>query len=486
MKRNLVMSWALVPALLLSGCSFAPTYRPPAISIPAQFKEVPNWQVATPTDAVARGAWWMLFKDDVLNSLERKVVISNQNLAASKAAYDQSRAIVREQRATLLPTLSLQAKANDAGTFVNSATSSSTGSGATSGSTVTAGSNAFSLGIGASWEPDLWGQIGNSVSQAKAQAQASQGDLLNATLSAQGELALNYVQLRGIETQKVALDQTVADYARALTITTNLYNAGVSAQSDVLQAESALRSAKADAADLIRQRAILEHAIAVLVGENPSTFTLPAAPWNRAVPNIPSILPATLLQRRPDIAAAERRVAAANAAIGIQRAAFFPSISLTGQAGSEASGLGALFDATSAVWSLGVTGLLTLLDFGGRSARVGQARASYIQAVAAYRQTVLAAFQQVEDQLAATTVLRTVSDERAAAADAANRSEYIAGNQYRAGQIAYSSVIVAQTTALTARTSDIQAVVNQQTAAIALIQAIGGYWVAPDGGSETH
>jgi len=484
MKRKCVVTLALVPALVLSGCSFAPTSRPPTMAIPASFKEVPNWTVAAPSDTVGRGEWWTLFKDDALDALERRVVVSNQTLAAAKASYDQARAMVREQRAAALPTVSLQGKANDAGTFVKSTTSSSSvGSGSASGSAVTSGSNALSLGIGATWEPDLWGQIGNTISQAKAQAQASQGDLLNATLAAQGELALDYVQLRGIEAQKIALDQTVADYARALAITTNLYNAGVSARSDVLQAESALRSARADAADLVRQRAILEHAIAVLVGDNPSTFTLPAAPWSRAVPDVPSILPATLLQRRPDIASAERRVAASNAAIGIERAAFFPSISLTGQAGSEASGLGALFDAASTVWSLGVTGLLTLLDFGGRSARVDQARASYAGAVANYRQAVLTAFQQVEDQLAATTVLRTVSEERTAAATAANRSEQIAQNQYRAGQIAYSSVIVAQTTALSARTGEIQAVVNRQTAAVSLIQAIGGNWL-PAGSDE--
>jgi NodT family efflux transporter outer membrane factor (OMF) lipoprotein len=268
----------------------------------------------------------------------------------------------------------------------------------------------------------------------------------------------------------------VGDYERALRITTNLYNAGVSARSDVLQAETALHNARGDTADLDRQRAILEHAIAVLIGENPSTFTLPSAAWNRTVPQVPSLLPSALMERRPDVAAAERRVAAANAGIGIEKAAFFPTLSLTGQAGNESDGLKSLFKVASSVWSLGVTGALTLLDFGARSARVDQARASYEQAVATYRQTVLTAFQQTEDQLAAVRVLETVSTERAAAAQAANRAEQIAQNQYLAGQIAYSNVIVAQTTALSARTTDIQAVVNRQTSAISLIQAIGGHW----------
>jgi NodT family efflux transporter outer membrane factor (OMF) lipoprotein len=461
------MTLALIPAMLLSGCNFAPRYqRPVSAGIPPSFKEVPGWTVATPSDAVARGEWWALFNDSILDDLERKVIVSNQNLAVAKATYDQARAIVREQRAAFFPTVSLQGTGTTAG---GSSKSSSTSS-----------SNAFTLGAGATWEPDLWGQIGNTVSQAKAQAAASKGDLLNATLSAQGEVALNYVQLRGIEAQKIALDQTVAAYTRALKIAKNQYEVGVAAQSDVLQAETALHNAQGDAADLVRQRAILQHAIAVLVGENPSSFTLPPAPWNRAVPDIPSILPATLLQRRPDIAAAERRVAAANAAIGIQKAAFFPAITLSGQGGSEGSNVGKLFDASSTVWSLGLSGLLTLLDFGARNARVAQARAAYQEAVGTYRQTVLTAFQQTEDELAATRVLRIVANERTAASVTADKSEKIALNQYLAGLVAYSSVIVAQTTALTARTADIQAVTNRQMAAISLIQAIGGNWLPAD------
>ncbi|HWJ68776.1 MAG TPA: efflux transporter outer membrane subunit [Sphingobium sp.] len=471
MTRHPLVTAAIIPALLLAGCNFAPAYRTPvSVAIPPSFKEAPGWKIATPSDAVARGEWWRLFNDDTLNDLERRVLVSNQNLASAKAAYDQARALVREERAALFPVVSLQGQGNRSGSFGNSA--ATIGTSGTSGSLV-------SLGIGATWEPDLWGAIGNAVSQNKALAQASAGDLINATLSAQGELALDYVQLRGIEAQKLALDQTVADYTRALTITVNMYNAGVSARSDVLQAEVALRNAKADAADLIRQRAILEHAIAVLVGESASTFSLPAGKWNRVVPEVPAILPSTLLERRPDVAAAERRVAAANAGIGIQKAAFFPTISLSGQAGSTATSVAGLFDAASTVWSLGLTGLLTLLDFGARSARVDQARAGYEQAVATYRQTVLTAFQQVEDQLAATDILRTVSDERAAAAVAADRAEVIARNQYVAGQVGYAAVIVAQTTALAARTSDIQAVTNRQTAAISLVQAIGGHWSTP-------
>ncbi len=457
----------LMSVLALSACDLAPDYfRPVTATIPASFKEAPGWRIAVPSDAVARGEWWALFDDPVLDSLQSKVLISNQNLAAAKAAYDQARALVREQRAALLPVIDLTGSTNRTGSFGNGR--SSTGG--------TTGSQRFTLSIGATWEPDLWGRISNTVKQAGALAEASKADLTNATLSAQGELALDYVQLRGVEAQKAILDATIGAYEKALAIAENRYKAGVAQRSDVLQAETALRNARGDAADLDRQRAIFEHAIAVLVGENPSSFTLPPTPPSRAVPEIPSVLPSSLLERRPDIASAERSVAAANAVIGIERAAFFPTVDLSGDTGFTSNTLGALFKAASSTWSLGATGVLTLLDFGARSARVDEARAAYEQTVAQYRQTVLTAFQQTEDQLAATRVLATVAQERTAAANAANQAEDIAHNQYIAGQISYSDVIVAQTSALSARRSEAQSLVDRRTAAISLIQAIGGYW----------
>lgn len=463
----------LLPALMLAGCNLAPTYRPPAIAvIPSSFKEAPGWRSAVPSDAVARGEWWALFNDPALNALERKVIVSNQNLAAAKAAYDQARALVREQRAALFPTVDASAGATKAGSFGPGKPTVGTGTSATTSSS----SQRYTVSVGATWEPDLWGQIGNSVKQAGAQAQASQSDLINATLSAQGELALDYVQLRGLDMRKEILTATVTAYARSLTITNNRYNAGVVARVDVLEAETALRNARADLADIERQRAIFEHAIAVLVGENPSGFSLPATPWQRTVPDVPAILPSELLERRPDVAAAERRVAAANAAIGIERAAFFPTIGLSADTGFNSGSLSKLFDIASSVWSLGLSGALTLLDFGARSARVAEARAAYEQTVAQYRQTALTAFQQTEDQLVAVRVFATVSQERAAAAVAANRAEEIARNQYVAGQIGFADAIVAQTTALSARTADVQAVVDRQSAVISLVQAIGGRW----------
>jgi NodT family efflux transporter outer membrane factor (OMF) lipoprotein len=259
-------------------------------------------------------------------------------------------------------------------------------------------------------------------------------------------------------------------------ITTNRYNAGVAARADVLQAQTQLYNARADAADLDRQRATLEHAIAVLIGENPSNFVLAKTEWSPRVPEVPVVLPSALLERRPDVAAAERRVAAANAAVGIERSAYFPTFNLSGSIGASSSELSTLFDLSSSVWSLGASGLLTLLDFGGRSARVDQARAAYAQTVAEYRQTALVAFQQTEDQLAATRVLRVVEQQRAAATAAANQAEQLMLNQYLAGQVSYADVIGTQTAAFSARQASINATLNRQSAAISLMQAIGGYW----------
>jgi NodT family efflux transporter outer membrane factor (OMF) lipoprotein len=462
---------ALLCVVLLSACNLAPVYQPAKVAIPESFKEEPGWRVAMPADDIARGQWWRLFDDAALDDLEQRVLVSNQTLAAAKAAYDQARALVREQRASLLPVVSLSASSTKVGSF-----GSGTPSVGSSGAVSSTGSERYAVTIGGSWEADLWGRIGNSVSQAGALADASAADLVNATLSAQGELALDYVQLRSLEAQQAVLEATIAAYQRALAITQNRYDAGVVARSDVLQAETALRNARADIADLGRQRAVFEHAIAVLVGANPSGFSLPPGEWRRAVPGVPAVLPASLLERRPDIASAERRVAAANAFIGIERSAYFPTFDLSADAGYNARTRSTLFDSASSVWSLGLTGALTLLDFGARSARVDAAHAAYEQTVAEYRQTVLLAFQQIEDQLAAARVLRIVAGEREAAALAANRAEEIARNQYVAGQTGYADVIVAQTSALSARQAEIQAVVDRQSAAISLIQALGGHW----------
>ena len=472
MMKTRTLAAALL-ATLLAGCNLAPNYRPPTTApIPAQFKEAPGWSAATPSDAVAKGEWWLLFNDPVLDGLERKVEASNQNVAQFRAAYEAARALVREQRAALFPQITGQVGATE---NHNSSSNVSTGNG---GTTQVGGgtSSRFSAQIGATWAPDLFGKIGNAVSQSRAQSQASEGDLANATLAARGELATNYVQLRGIDAQRLLLDQTVASYTRALTITTNKYHAGTVAHSDVYQAQTSLANAQAQRRDLDRQRALLEHAIAVLAGENPSTFVLAQTAWNPVVPQVPSIIPSEILQRRPDIAAAERRVAAANAGVGIQRAAFFPQFNLTGNTGLSATSLGNLFSAPVFFWSLGLQGVQSLFDFGANSARLAQARAQFDQAAAVYRQAALTAFQQTEDNLAAIAAYADVSRSRDEAAVAAGKAEAIARNQYLSGIVDYTTVITAQNTAFSARQTRIEAVVNRQAATVALVQAIGGSW----------
>lgn len=471
----------VLPLLALAGCSMAPAYRPPAtVAIPASFQEAPGWAPAAPGDAVTRGPWWSLFGDPVLDALERRVAVTNQNVAAARAAYQAARALAVVQRSALFPTITGSASGQLSGRVSGgpaTAVGSATGPGLANGGTAVSGSGTrFALGIGESWEPDLWGRLGNAVSQASADAQASAGDLANATLSAQGELATDYIALRGIDAQRLLLDSVIQDYTRALTITTNQYKAGTVAHSNVYQAQATLSSAVAQRQMLDQQRATLEHAIAVLVGENPSHFTVTPAPWTPRVPTIPGIVPATLLQRRPDIASAERKVAAANAVIGIQRAAYFPQVTLSGNQSSSGTAARQLFSAATSLWSFGLSGLMTLLDFGARHGQRLQARALYDESVASYRQTVLTAFQQVEDDLAATRVLADVTRTRGTAAAAATEAERIINNQYLSGTVDYSQVILAQTNALTARQNQIQSVVNQQTAAIALIQAIGGGW----------
>lgn len=470
---------ALMATVALAGCNLAPAYRPPVtVAVPSSFKEAPGWGTAAPSDTVAKGAWWTLFGDDLLDSLAAKVDVTNQTVAQYRAAYEAARAITRQERAALFPTVTAQISASDSG----SSNRSSPLSNGSSSSTGTTGSSSvgqrYSLGIGASWEPDLWGRLGNGVNQARASEQASAGDLANATLSARGELVTDYLQLRGIDAQREVLDATITAYSRALTITQNKYKAGTVTRADVDQAQTSLSNAQADRRDLDRQRALLEHAVAVLAGENPSTFSIAPAAWRPVVPAVPAALPSALLERRPDITAAERRVAAANANIGIQRAAFFPQLSLSANGSLNASAIGDLFAAPLSLWSFGLSGLETLLDFGANKAKVAQARAEFDEAAAVYRQSVLLAFQQTEDNLAAGAAYADEARMRAEASDAADRAEAIARNQYLAGTIDYSQVIVAQTSAYSARQARIQAVVAQQTTAVALIQAIGGNWVS--------
>ena len=478
MTSKAARTCTLLTAALLASCAVGPNYVRPSASTPPAYKEAEGWIVAQPNDAAPRGDWWTLFNDPTLNDLEAQVDISNQNLAAAEAAYRQARAAVAEQRAALFPTVDLTGSAQRSKSGSSSTSSTTNPNGGTTSTTVSSNPrNSFQLGVSASWEPDLWGQIRRQIEAAGAQASASAADLANARLSAQSTLAVDYISLRADDELERLYDQTVAGYQRSLKIAQNQYNAGITAKSDLLSAQSQLASAQAQATDLQRQRAQMEHAIAVLIGKAPAELTIaPAASWTLTTPDVPLTVPSVLLQRRPDIAAAERAVAAANAQIGVQEAAYFPTVSLTGQGGVQSSAISSLFNASSTFWSLGANVAETILDFGARHARVQQAKAAYDQAVAQYRQTVLAAFQEVEDDLAADRVLGEEIPFRLQASQAADQSEQIALNQYRAGTTDYTTVVVAQATALSARQSLLTTQSSRIAAATQLITALGGGW----------
>jgi NodT family efflux transporter outer membrane factor (OMF) lipoprotein len=451
------------------------------------YKEAAGWVPARPSDAADRSDWWTVFNDPTLNALEARVEVSNQTLAAAEAAYRQAHALVAEDRAALFPVITGNGSANVSGDGGNSAAfnngtgGTGTGTGGTgtgTSSTVSSTRTTFQVSLGATWAPDIWGAVRRNVQSAKAAAQASAALVANARLSAQTELAADYFSARELDEQKRTLDATVAAYARTLAITQNKYRAGNVGRSDVLTAETQLESAKASNADLVQQRARMEHAIAILAGEAPAQLTLTPTPWVPVVPLIPATVPSTLLQRRPDIANAERSAASASAQIGVQVAAFFPTLDLTGQGGFAATNLGHLFSLSNGFWSLGANVAETIFDAGARAAKVRQARAAYDQAVANYRQIVLAAFGQVEDNLAAQRVYIAEEAYLAAADVAAAQNVTVSLNEYRAGTVDFTTVATAQVAALQAHNALIQMQANRLTTAVSLIEALGGGWTS--------
>lgn len=468
---------ALVMAAGLAACTVGPDYERPIAATPAAYKEaaykeIDGWQPSQPRDLADRGAWWSVYNDPALDQLERQVDISNQNLKAAEAAFRQARAIVAEARAGLFPTVAVDASAQRSGQ----------GAGAgTSGATVSRGGrvqNQFSATAVASWELDVWGRIRRIVESDVASAQASAADLASARLSAQALLATDYFQLRVADELERLLDTTVEAFGRALQITTNRYQQGISARSDVASARAQYESTRSQAINVGVQRTALEHAIAVLTGKPPAELTIAAAPLAVGAPVTPPGLPSTLLERRPDIAAAERRVAAANAAIGVAVAAYYPAITLSASYGVVSTALDTLFSTASGVWAVGPQLAQTVFDAGLRSAQVEAARAFYDQDVALYRQTVLAGFQQVEDQLAALRILEQQAAVQDAAVAAAREAEQLIFNQYTAGTVAYTSVITAQTIALANAEAALTIRQNRLVASAILIEALGGGWDA--------
>lgn len=481
-------------ALALAGCAVAPVQTaPPAMDLPAAFKHGGGeWRPVASTPVPAGGAWWRAFDDPVLDGLTQRVEVSNQVLAAAVATYAQARAAVAEQRASLFPVVTGGLGADRSGGSGRSSVS-----GASGGTGDSSSRRSYDLSVGLSWEPDLWGRLGQAVTAATASEQASAADLAAARLSLQGELAINYFNLRGLDEERALLRQIVDGQARTLQIARNRYDAGIAARTDVLQAETQLANTRAELVSLERQRSQLEHAIAVLVGQAPASFVLEdraaavpppvdtggvrpeatQAPRDvAAIPVIPADLPSTLLLRRPDIVAAERRVALANAQFGVARTAWFPSLRLTGSAGLGAASVADLFSASNLVWALGLSLAQTIFDGGAIAARTEGARAGLDQSAARYRQTVLTAFQSVEDQLVAQRLLREQQALREQAARAAALAEQQVMNRYQAGQVSFSEVITAQSTAQNARRSLVQLQADRRVAAVTLVQALGGGW----------
>jgi NodT family efflux transporter outer membrane factor (OMF) lipoprotein len=461
-------------ALLFSACTVGLDYQRPAAPVPALYKEA-GWKIGEPFDAIDHGAWWSVYNDPVLDALQKQIDISNQNLLAAEAAFRQSEFIVAQARSQFFPI----------GTIDATAQRSRGGGAAGAGTTPVGGgggggriSNFFSTSTAASWTPDLWGRVRRNVESNVAGAQASAGDLASARLAAQGALASDYLQLRIADELKRLLDATAKYYGESLRITRNQYDTGIASASDVAQAETQLRSTEAQAIAVGVTRAQLEHAIAVLIGKPPAELSIAPSDVVTEVPAVPAGLPSALLERRPDVAAAERQMAAANAQTGVAEAAFYPTITLSADYGVMALQISKLFTDQARFWAFGSSLAQTVFDAGARSAIVGEARAAFDQTVANYRQTVLTAFQQVEDQLAALRILAEQAEAQAAAVKSAREAERIINNQWLAGTVAYTSVVVAQATALANEETALNIRQNRLVASAALIQALGGGWDA--------
>ncbi len=462
-------------AACLQACSFAPPYKVPETPTPPAFKEIGPWSLAKPADALPRSAWWTLYGDATLNGLEAKIEGQNPTLAEALARYDEAQAFLAETRSTLLPTIGL---AGQGTTNKQSTNRPLRGAGQPS----YYGANTLDGQF--NYELDLWGRIRNAVAAGKAEAQAEQADLEGVRLSLQAELADAYMRLRGADAQEQLLKDAVAAYGRAYTLTATRHAGGVATGLDVSRAAAQLQGAKAQVSDVAGQRALYEHAIASLAGEAASSFAIAPAATQGPVPRTPPGLPSELLQRRPDVAAAERRVAAANAEIGVARAAFFPTITLTGIGGVQNTGSTNLLSAPDSFWSVGPSAAFTLFDAGRRRAVVRAAKDERAIAAGAYKADVLAAFQEVEDQLALLNHLAQEADEEGGAVDAANRAESLALTRYRQGAVNYLEVVTAETAALDARRDASEISTRRLQASVRLIRAIGGGWQGPSADEE--
>jgi NodT family efflux transporter outer membrane factor (OMF) lipoprotein len=473
---RLLLAAVAMATFLTSSCVVGPKYAKPATPVaasfkeplPPNFKEAKGWKAGEPKDDIHRGKWWEIFGDPALNALEEQIDVSNQTLAGAEAQFRAARAAIRVAHSGLYPTVT------GGGSVLGTGTSGNVGTSALSVARQAALLTVPT--VGATWIPDLWGQVRHSIEAATATAQASAADIENTRLLLQTELALFYFQLHGLDAEKQLLDTNVIAYDRALALTRNRYDQGVVSQVDVAQAQTQLEQTRAQATDTLVARQQFEHAIAILIGKPPSLLTVSPAPLSANIPPIPGMIPSELLERRPDIAGNERRVAAANAQIGVTIAAFYPTLSLGASGGLQSSSLLTLFTWPSRFWSLGPSLSETIFDAGRRRGVTEQARAAYDQTVANYRETVLTAFQNVEDDLSTLRILEQESREQADAVRYAERSLELANAQYQGGITTYLQVIASQAVALSNERTAVQINTRRVAASVSLIQALGGGW----------
>ena len=453
-------------ALCLTGCSLGPNYTKPAIPAPPAYKEADGWKTAQPGDQQLRGPWWQIFGDPQLNALEEQVSISNQDLKAAEARFREARAMIRVNRASEFPTITTQPGVSTLRDSAHRpffpANEPATGD--------------FVLPFDLSYELDLWGRVRKTVAVAREEAQATAADLETASLSLHAELAMDYFELRSADAQKQLLDDTVKAYTEALRLTKNRYEGGAAPRSDFVEAQTQLQTTQVADTDVAVQRAQYEHAIAVILGKPPAAFGLPSAPLNLQPPEIPLAAPSQLLERRPDIAAAERRVAEANERVGLARIAFYPTVTLSASAGLEGTSLLNWFNWPSRFWAAGPSLAQTLFDAGRRRAASDAALAAYDETVATYSQTALTAFQQVEDNLAALRVLAQEARQQREAVASASESVRLFTNRYKGGVDTYLQVVTAQAAMLSNQRNDVDIQRRRMDASVLLIKALGGGW----------
>ncbi|HET7176623.1 MAG TPA: efflux transporter outer membrane subunit [Gammaproteobacteria bacterium] len=475
-RRALTTASTALLCLGTAACAVGPDYHRPSAPVPSAYKELQGWKTSQPKDTVERGPWWSVFQDPTLDALERQVDISNQNLEAAAAAYLQASAVAREAGAALFPSVGLGLS----GTRQGGAGNATAGTGGS-----TAPRNSYELQGNVGWDLDIWGRIRRQKESAVASAQASAADLAGARLSAQANLAIDYFELRAADQLQKLLDETVDGYKKSLTITQNQYTVGVVSRLDVITAQTQLDTAESEDVNVGVQRASLEHAIAVLIGKAPGDFSLPAGTLAAAVPDVPVTMPSALLERRPDIASAERQMAAANAEIGVEEAGYFPDISLSGLLGYVNNAFAKLATTPNRVWSVGADASANLFNGGATKGAVSAAEAAYDGSVANYRQTVLTAFQGVEDQLATLRILAQQATVQDQAVKDSTQAANIALNQYRAGISVYTAVVTAQATQLASEQTALTLQQQRLTASVILIEDLGGGWSSdelPDSG----